>query len=97
MKKLLFALIMLTGGVISVIAQNDAPIQLASSSIQNKDAKYLLFPTKNNFIFLKLNTRNGEVSMVQYSLEGNQVDIKINSWEYPLVTKEQESNGRFLL
>lgn len=97
MKKLLFALIMLTGGVISVIAQNDAPIQLASSSIQNKDAKYLLFPTKNNFIFLKLNTRNGEVSMVQYSLEGNQVDIKINSWEYPLVTKEQESNGRFFL
>lgn len=97
MKKSLFILSMLMGGVISIIAQNDAPIQLASSSIQNKDAKYLLFPTKNDFIFLKLNTRNGEVSMVQYSLEDNQLEVKIDSWRYPLVTKEQESNGRFFL
>ena len=37
--------------VIGVQAQSDKPMQLASSSIPNKDAKYLLFPTQNFHIF----------------------------------------------
>jgi hypothetical protein len=78
-------------------AQSDAPYQLATSSIPNKDAKFLLFPTKNIHIFLKLNTSNGEVSMVQYSTKHEQIEIKIKSYMYPLVTKEEESNGRFFL
>lgn len=80
-----------------VYAQIEAPVQTATTTIPNKDAKFLLFPTKNIHIFLKLNTRNGEVSIVQYSLDGKEGEVKIHSYYYPLVSKEEQSNGRFYL
>lgn len=83
--------------VMGVQAQNDKPMQLASSSVPNRDAKFLLFPTQNYHIFLKLNTRTGEVSMVQFSIDGKEGEVKIKSFQYPLVTKEEETNGRFFL
>ena len=84
---------------IPTAAQTNERQQTVTSSIQNKDAKYLLFPTRNNFNFLKLNTRNGEVDIVQFSLSGSetQFESRIESDEYPLVSKEEESNGRFYL
>lgn len=84
--------------MLGAFSQNEVPSQLASSHFQNKDAKFLLFPTQNIHIFLKLNTRTGEVYMDQFSLERKeQIEIKINSFYYPLVSKEEESNGRFFL
>lgn len=55
--------------MLGAFSQNEVPSQLASSHFQNKDAKFLLFPTQNIHIFLKLNTRTGEVYMDQFSLE----------------------------
>lgn len=80
-------------------AQNNEHRQTVTSSIPNKDAKFLLFPTRNNFNFLKLNTRNGEVDIVQFSLDDSktQFESRLESDEYPLVSKEEESNGRFYL
>lgn len=57
-----------------------------------------MFPTKNRYIFLKLNTRTGEVWMVQYATgTEDALEVKIESWRYPLVKPEEESNGRFML
>lgn len=84
--------------VLSISAQNDRPAQIATTSMQNSSAKFLLFPTQNYFIFLKLNTRTGDVYMVQYSTEADKrVEMKINSWQYPLVKVEEQMNGRFFL
>ncbi len=80
-----------------VYGQSEAPVQIATTAIPNKDAKFLLFPTKNINIFLKLNTRTGEVYMVQYSTDDKEVEVKIHSYYYPLVSKEEQSNGRFYL
>lgn len=80
-----------------VYGQSEAPVQIATTAIPNKDAKFLLFPTKNIHIFLKLNTRTGEVYMVQYSTDDKEVEVKIHSYYYPLVSKEELSNGRFYL
>lgn len=80
-----------------VYGQSEAPVQIATTAIHNKDAKFLLFPTKNINIFLKLNTRTGEVYMVQYSTDDKEVEVKIHSYYYPLVSKEEQSNGRFYL
>ncbi len=77
--------------------QSDRLVQYSTTAIPNKDAKFLLFPTKNIYIFLKLNTRTGEVYMVQYSLDGKESEVKIHSIHYPLVSKEEQSNGRFYL
>ena len=80
-----------------VYGQSEAPVQITTTTIPNKDAKFLLFPTKNIYNFLKLNTRTGEVSIVQYSLDGKEGEVKIQSHYYPLVSKEEQSNGRFYL
>ncbi len=97
MKRLCLILFLIMGCFLGTIAQNDKPLQLATSTRPNKDAKFLLFPTQNNYIFLKLNTRTGEVSMVQYSTDGKEGEVKIHSFRYPLVSKEEQSNGRFFL
>ena len=84
---------------ITVSAQTDERQQTVTSSISNKDAKFLLFPTRNNYIFLKLNTSNGEVYLVQFSLDKpeSRFETKIESYLYPLVSTKEESNGRFYL
>ena len=96
MKKVLL-LLLINVFTFTASAQSDIPYQLATSSIPNKDAKFLLFPTKNIHIYLKLNTRTGEIYMVQYSTNNEQTEIKLDSYLYPLVDKNEESNGRFFL
>ena len=84
--------------MLTISAQNNRPAQTATSIIPNKAAKFLLFPTQNYHIFLKLNTRTGEVFMVQFSLEEKeQFETKIESKYYPLAIGEEQVNGRFYL
>ncbi len=76
-------------------AQNtsETPIQNIST---DSSVVYRLFATKNNYTFIKLNTRNGQMSHVQWGTGKN------DHFEYPLsdislVNKEDERNGRFFL
>ncbi|MBB4807271.1 hypothetical protein HNP38_002575 [Chryseobacterium defluvii] len=63
----------------------------------NKPEKvFQLFPTQNMWTFLKLNTRNGQIWQVQYSMKDtNRFEIKLNS--NSLTTVEGEMDGRFNL
>jgi len=61
----------------------------------NNDAVYRLFPTQNTWTFIKLNTRNGQMWQVQYSVRGNRGEVSLNLT--PLVSREREANGRFFL
>ena len=57
---------------------------------------YRLFPTQNMWTFIKLNTRNGQMWQVQFDVEGdNRLETFLNL--VPLVSKEKEVNGRFML
>jgi hypothetical protein len=58
---------------------------------------YKLFPTQNTWASLKLDTRNGRIWQVHYSVskEGYEGTLSINS--YSLVLPEEEINGRFNL
>ena len=79
-------------------AQENSLMPLSTTLIHNNNAKFLLFPTRNIYIFLKLNTSTGEVSMVQYSLkEEERCEISIQSSLYPLVKRKEQQNGRFYL
>ncbi len=97
--KHLFSLLLAVTLTTTAGAQTDERQQTVTSSIPNKDAKFLLFPTRNNFIFLKLNTSNGEVYLVQFSLDKaeSRFETKIESYLYPLVSSKEESNGRFYI
>ncbi|MFT4850764.1 MAG: hypothetical protein ACI8Q1_003023 [Parvicella sp.] len=58
---------------------------------------YKLFATQNTWASLKLNTRNGKIWQVHYSItkDGYEGTLSINS--YSLVLTEEEINGRFNL
>lgn len=54
-----------------------------------------LFQTSNVWTFLKLDTRNGKITHVQFSTEGNSMEYSLNS--EPLVIDELAKPGRFFL
>lgn len=58
-------------------------------------AMYRLFPTENNWTYLKLNTSNGKVEQVQWSLDGDRMVVRLN--DTPLVTRQEEKIDRFTL
>ena len=98
MKKTILTFIALTMFLCLHAQTSEYAPQMSTSTIYNKDAKFLLFPTKNMYIFLKLDTSTGELWMVQYSTgKDSPMEVKFPSWAYPLVTNEDKSNGRFFL
>ena len=57
---------------------------------------YQLFPTQNIWTFIKLDTRNGKMWQVQYSVgEENRMESVLNS--IPLAFGNQDLAGRFTL
>jgi hypothetical protein len=63
----------------------------------SENSIYQLFPTKNYWTFIKLDTRNGKMWQVHFSIEDdeNTGELVLNS--NPLVLKDEEVNGRFIL
>lgn len=79
-------------------AQNTA--KQSSTTQQKQDSEnntYQLFPTKNYWTFIKLDTRNGKMWQVHFTVkeDGGQGEIVLNALS--LVSKEKEVNGRFTL
>lgn len=58
---------------------------------------YQLFPTQNYWTFIKLDTRNGKMWQVHFTVkdDGGQGELVLNS--LPLVGKDKEVSGRFTL
>lgn len=63
----------------------------------NDKVNFRLFQTNNHWIFLKLDTRNGKITLVQYSTEGteNMMECPLNS--EALVIDDLAKPGRFFL
>jgi hypothetical protein len=63
----------------------------------NENSIYKLFPTKNFWTFIKLDTRNGIMWQVHFTVsdKGGQGEIVLN--RTPIVSIEKEVNGRFTL
>ena len=66
-----------------------------ASNTANAEPVFKLYPTRNMWNFLKLDTRNGKITMVQFSVEDNE-----KQFEYELSNVAQFNNttpGRFIL
>ena len=59
------------------------------------NVNYRLFQTQNRWTFLKLDTRSGIITHVQYSTDNKQMEYPLNPT--PLVEKEEQKPGRFFL
>ncbi len=72
-----------------------------SNVVQNNNSEinsiiYRLFPTQNIRIFIKLNTRNGQMWLIQFDVEDdNRLETYLNL--LPLVAENKEVNNRFTL
>lgn len=86
-----------------VKAQSEADVSKSVSDMadnnnsQNNNVVYKLFPTHNIWTFIKLDTRNGKMTQVQYGLKQNDRFENILSDISLLVNEEKEVNGRFIL
>jgi hypothetical protein len=92
MKKILFTITFILFTIIS-FAQSEKPQQNIST---DSNVVFRLFSTKNIYNFIKLDTRNGQMWQIQWSIDDNMRS------ETPLstisrVTVEEEKNGRFFL
>jgi hypothetical protein len=74
-----------------------AQVKPSSANLNEKqNGTYKLVKTENMWTFLKLNTRNGKISQVQYSInDDNAFETDLN--EVALVEPKKEFNNRFTL
>lgn len=63
---------------------------------QDPKANYRLYKTKNNYNFIKLDTRTGEMEMVQWSLDDNTMIYPLSDVKR-ISSQEEEIPGRFTL
>jgi hypothetical protein len=95
MKKIILYLIV-TLSTLASFAQTDKKQNDNFAGQTVTPVPYRLFPTQNMWTFIKLNTRNGQMWQVQYSME---IDGRFETFLniIPLVSKEKEVNDRFTL
>ena len=74
-----------------------AQVKSGSTNLNEKqNGTYKLVKTENVWTFLKLNTRNGKISQVQFSIkDDNAFETDLN--EVALIEPKKEFNNRFTL
>ncbi len=100
MKKIFFLLFTsLFCSYTNLFAQDITESSFAKIVMQSPDynVNFRLYPTTNMWTFLKLDTRSGIITHIQYSVdnENNQMEYPLNS--EPLVDESQQKPGRFYL
>ncbi len=101
-KLFIISLYLLFGcGQYVLFAQENKPITQhspvsAESNINNED-NYKLYPTKNIWTFLKLDTRTGKIWQVQYTIEGDEYRFQTILNEYDLSYDDNTQVDRFEL
>ena len=97
MKTKLISLLLILFSIVSS-AQNQAKQKETVEAKQiSTDKIYQLFPTKNYWTFIKLDTRNGKLWQVHFTVkdDGGRDELSLNS--ISLVGKGKETAGRFTL
>lgn len=95
MKKQVLSLLLLLFAV-TAIAQtdkNDNKVYFSPDS----NVPYRLFKTQNMHIFIKLDTRNGKMTMVQFSTSDVNSIMQVTLSDKELATGAEAKNGRFYL
>lgn len=90
MKKLILLLVI---SVCSIVCTHGAEPATIVAPTTNAVNNYLLYPTTNIYTFLKLDTRNGKIWQVQYSMDENEFEVVLNSRELVISGKP----GQFAL
>ena len=83
---------------ISAQYESNAPLMTQATTVGEDAPRYRLFPTQNNWTFLKLDTRTGRIWHVQYTInEGSSFQNIISLWSQVEDSEDALNNGRFTL
>jgi hypothetical protein len=95
MKTIFFTItfILFTGASFGQARQTNLAIQTQIS----ENTIYRLFPTQNFWTFIKLDTRNGKMWQVHFSVNDDSKTGELVLNSLALVDKEEEANGRFTI
>lgn len=81
----------------STTLQTEKQIEVQQVIVQDVEVPiYQLFPTENTWALIKLNTRNGKIWQVHFSIS-NDFEGELSLNPYSLVLPDEEINGRFTL
>ena len=94
MKRILFILALVMSAVTMMAQSVDFP---ATEYTQDPKANYRLYKTKNTYNFIKLDTRTGQMEMVQWSTKSGGTFTYPLSNEKRVYAVEDEIPGRFTL
>ena len=96
MKKILILAFALAACALTTMAQYVRVDFPATEYSQDPKANYRLYKTKNNYNFIKLDTRTGQMELVQWSTDGNTMSYSLSN-EKLVYLPEDEIPGRFTL
>ena len=98
MKRILIILVSLVFSI-GTFSQNYSSESNTKSTVASPDDKvnFRLFQTNNRWTFLKLDTRNGVITHVQYSTENRSQMMEYSLNSLPLVEEADAKPGRFFL
>jgi len=82
--------------ILTLVFVFSAQFLIAQSNEIPEPANFKLYPTENMYNFLKLDTRDGTIQLVQWSLEGDtRFEYPLNL--IPLVAESERRANRFAL
>jgi len=81
----------------SILFAQDNTFRMKTDPPQRIDARFRLFKTENIWTQLLLDTRNGRVWQIIFSIDDKNIRAKIPINNYPLVEPQQYKDGRFTL
>ena len=97
MKTRFFTLAFVLFTTISFGQTQTKPTNTVQQKRISENAIYQLFPTQNYWTFIKLDTRNGRMWQVHFSVKDDENTGVLVLNSLPLVDKDEEVNGRFTL
>ena len=93
MKKLICLLFMLVSLTISSQSEKNNKVYFSPDA----NVTYRLFKTENMHIFIKLDTRNGKMTLIQFSVSATSEMMQVNLNDQELATGAEAKEGRFFL
>ena len=97
MRNVSYSFLMLMLAVCSSCSQEQEKSKAAEEKVAQEASIYELFETRNVWTFIKLDTRNGKMSQVHFSLDLKSYRGEQSLNDIPLVYSYEEEVGRFAL
>ena len=93
MKKALLVVVLLVAMTAGAQTNSDTKVYFSPDT----NVTYRLFKTQNMHIFIKLNTSNGTMKLVQFSTSNTRDMMQADLSDIELATGAEAKNGRFYL